>query len=164
MKELSDWHLIRLIMNRLWRIYDAGGVSLGRSLRCSLLEAITDTYPLERFENDLYLEDLRQLAYQREYVSYVQLTLDLGVNGLTPEHFVCFVIRKIRQWYEYDGLMDSLGSSYEYEIVQCLCYITRCEDNLQHFDRLGVSYTARELILEAKDRQFTANMYNSSPV
>jgi len=50
-KRLSDCTLVRLLLRRLWQWQDAAGVSMGRSLRSALLEAVFDFVKLPEIKN-----------------------------------------------------------------------------------------------------------------
>ncbi len=54
--------LIRLWFRLLWQKYDLGGISVGRSLRCDLLDCFLDFSPLPQFQcgADEYSEGLEQ--------------------------------------------------------------------------------------------------------
>ncbi len=72
-EKLSDFDinvLIRLWFRLLWQKYDHGGISVGRSLRCDLLDCYLDFTPLPdlQFSADEYYEGLESEILRRSHI------------------------------------------------------------------------------------------------
>ncbi len=52
LKDLSIDALVRLWFRKLWQHFDHGGISVGRSLRCDLLDCYLDHTPLPNLQGD----------------------------------------------------------------------------------------------------------------
>lgn len=156
--DLSDWEIARLLMNMLWNLYDASGISWGRSLRAGLLEAIV--FNTELPNGDGYdLIDLEKKAKERKYMGMPdQLLLNLGMAGLPTHHFFCLIIREIDRCYEKYA-HDEFGPilSIEKKIVQILFSLMRVKEHLCQFDEVGISFSTAELLKEGREIGYIQN-------
>lgn len=161
--QVDDWQLVLLIMNRLWRMYDSGGVSVGRSLRASLLESITGLTRISDYCNHEYeIDDFIVEAKMRQGTKYSgQLFLDLGLAGVPNQLFFRFLVREMKLWYQDDMRTNKFPLDYERKIVDTMYELLCCNDYLQQFDKADIIYTKEELLQEAENRSYTRFLYDS---
>lgn len=67
LQELATDVLVRLWFRMLWQRYDLGGISVGRSKRCDLLDCYLDFVPLPNLPDgcDTYYEGLEEELFKR---------------------------------------------------------------------------------------------------
>ncbi len=107
MKEIlatfSNLKIALLILNRLWMIYNAAGESQGKSLRASLVEAVSKLVPLNNYyQQTLKTEDLIEEATHRERSFLpLQLILRFGndLKSLTDIDLIKLMLIKLDAWY-----------------------------------------------------------------
>ncbi len=160
-RSLDNHQIAFLIMNRLWRMYDAGGVSIRRSLRAALLEVILGLIKIENYFNEdagLGIETLVEEARTRKVTNCpVQLYFNFGLKGMPHSLFFCFILREMRRWYKEQE--NEYLSNHERKIVETLCYLFDCDRSLAQFDVAGVSYSREQLLQEGDDRSYTRFLY-----
>ncbi len=148
--EYSDAEVARLLMTKLWRIYDAGGISMGRGLRAGLLESVIDIIPKVFGEVDEFLfdilEKIKNLSLSAEPI---QLWLFDEVEFLPHDVFVGFVLEKLRQYYWVYG---EDCSSFEKDILITICKLLRINGRRKSLTWPVRTYSAEALITEGKNR------------
>jgi hypothetical protein len=174
LKNLSDWQIARLIMERIWHRYDMYEISYSQSLRADLLETIVfNTEKPPEGEFGIELEFLIDEAQKRKSIGEPkQLILNLGLAGLPLHHFFCFVIREIDRWYEKytsnqpdSALMcECEGRIFRIPMLKCerkkigaLFSLMQVNEHLRQFDEMGITYSADELLKEGRNINYVLN-------
>lgn len=125
--ELSDDNLVRLFFKKLWQGYDSGGVSIGRSLRSSLVEvylAICEDCEDEMVRNlQIGLREIAEEADRRASPKYRQMVLCSGEDAsILPSVLIALLcIEGLHNWYNiHQGEENSEGyiaNPFEYRFI-----------------------------------------------
>jgi hypothetical protein len=157
-EHVSDEDLARILMRFLWQQYDAGGVSMGRSLRSAMLEIVLWIIPFPRkiklFEES-FLNFSKALVEARSRVKSgvpTQLVFDFGLEHMPDRHFVSLLFDAMVRWYENDQHFHQYPLSSEREILLAICGCLRVSGYMVQFRENGVSYTPEQLRDEGNDR------------
>ncbi|HEU5114180.1 MAG TPA: hypothetical protein VFT82_00260 [Candidatus Paceibacterota bacterium] len=145
-------------MNRLWIMYDLGGISYGRTERAALLESVIDLTSL-RFRADLVeTELLIREAYGRKIPKW-----EMFPEFIVPLPHICFAhfsqlcIDTMGEWYAQDPLVEVRPGEYvsiaEKRIYDAIAHITDAREEASKLRAHGINPSARELIEEGRQRK-----------
>jgi hypothetical protein len=163
LESLSDYVLARLLIRKLWQMYDNGGVSMGRSLRASLLESILPLLPELTDEEsglsekvgvwELYREGERRRKINKkvEKQKFTQPLLFVSLPYISNATLFCLVIDAILDWYKADEKKSDFPLVHQKDIVEMILYIlSNCFYKKQFARRRKYGY--EELIEEVGNR------------
>jgi hypothetical protein len=157
LSSLSDRELGRHLMNRLYSIYDLGGVSCGRSLRAGLLESfifftekpedmeITDRALIEEARTRAFLR--LSAEFQPEFPALIR-----EIEHLSLETFTAFGILEMKRWYDRERDAEKFWPVGETTLVEALFELFGVPAILRQFKELNVTFSPLTLIEESKNR------------
>jgi len=159
LSKFSNFAIARSLMQLLWNMYDAGGISCHRSERSSLLESITDCTDIElRFENvgadALLAEAQKRSIPERDFEFELEMFDDLHLMSFGQ--YMCLVLEELRLYYAQD-LMKEIGDGWfvsltEKRVVDAIVRLLGVEQGAAQLKALGHIYTPRELTTEGRQR------------
>lgn len=157
---MSSYSLVRMLMTKLWRIYDSGGVSVGRSLRAGLLESTTNL--LSHVQEDAGIDidtvetwDLRDEVFRRVQhglIDTAQPVLFLSLAHIPDWNFACLVFEALLAWYEQDAKAHPWPLTAESEIARAIWQCMAGAQHVQQFRDARITFDPRSLIAESDTR------------
>ncbi len=167
-EDFSNYGLARMIMKFLWRCYDSGGVSMGRSLRAGLLEACTNILP-QPPEYEIWDEDILDAVdmwglveeadkrTQARKSNEVQLVLFQEVEFIPDWEFSCLTISRLVEWYANEALKSEWDFGSERKVVYALFSFMRGPHIIKQFSDIYDTLTPLHLIEDGR-RRYRQNM------
>lgn len=155
--DLSDLELARLLLSRLWRTYDAEGISVGRSLRAALVEEINSIILCpEVGENEIELANLIQEADRRlkskENSRETQLLLWPDELCFLDDVSLSYVLLLVLlDWYAKDAIKSEHPLNWERGIVLKIARLWRYENHCEHLEPKSMEGVV-DVLAETKDR------------
>ena len=156
----------RMLMTRLWRGYSAGGVSLGRSLRSCLLEAVIRLIPPVSIgesinadnADETELEVEAEIRIKSGFIPETQMILFLELPFIPDWHLLCLLMRELVVWYEKDQEAE-WPLVYERKIAEL---IWRLMSGPKYVEQFALAYPdIKEVLFEADDRYFVLTQEES---
>jgi hypothetical protein len=151
-------------MNRLWIMYDLGGISCGRAERAALLEAVTNLVRINWKNDSISTERLIEEAYKRPIVRFAIHPKSLtDLRSLCFEHFMWLALHRAGKWYKQDTIREVSPGCYvsieEKNIFEAIERILNVEEGARELHRLGFKPTSKELIEEGRTRRIAGYIF-----
>jgi hypothetical protein len=102
---LTNDELARLILRQLWQFHDAGGVSMGRSLRNVLLEAAIHMMPMPEMRNPdaSNIPELFEEAAKRKRIIPRRMKTAPRLKQISNRTLAILALHELRAWYQADA-------------------------------------------------------------
>jgi len=152
-KNFNNHELGRFLLRRLYQIHDASGVSLGRSERSFLNEAILDIFPLPDGADFFKYSDLMFEAEkrgQKKRKTFQQFLLCDNLNMLHTHSLIYLILLKLKEWYKKDAKKMGYPLAEEMKIVDITIPMFFPSEYINNF----LSVSQEELIEESKERSY----------
>jgi hypothetical protein len=150
---LSDHLIGRLLLRQMWQIHDASGVSLGRSARSLLLEAVLDIYPIdnchEEFTQDMLICEAKKRE-ARKIFKPPQLLFFNDLKMLDTYSLMYLILLELYEWYKKDAEENDWPLVEEISIIEAVMPMFYPEEDVSSF----LSISQDQLLLESKDRYY----------
>lgn len=152
--KLSDSDLARLLARQLWQGYDSGGISLGRSLKATILEAAFQIWPLPEFDDGSF-DELKFCRYLQSEVQDRLIGKSTPISGQvlfgeleaqSDSLIIGLLLRCLFSLYETDS--DQYFVMSEYKIMGQIIGLFECQREISLF--ADINYL--EVINEADRR------------
>ncbi|MGD1002966.1 MAG: hypothetical protein ABR884_00100 [Minisyncoccia bacterium] len=146
---LAHIGLARLTLSLLWGIQDAGGVSCGRSVRSTLLEAAMDLLPRPNIDiSEFTIFDIQGeagLPSRRRVGIFLEQQLPLPrLDLVSDQDLAMMILGSLRLWYEQDAKISEQPLSVEQNILTTALRLLP--------PRFGC-WSWEDLLKEARDRE-----------
>jgi hypothetical protein len=170
LKPVSDFDLARAIMQRLWWIYDGGGISMHRAERASLLESITDCVPIEwRADDDVDVERMIEEAMCRSIPEPVlEEEFFTELHLLPRQLYACLVFEEMSKWYAQDPMVEVIPGTFvsrrEKQMVDAIVHLLNAKKTSSILTSRGHNYGAQQLIQDGWERRREVIWANSEGV
>lgn len=154
MKDLSNITLARLIMSRLWQVYDGGGISMHRTMRSSFLEHSMTLIPLNDQGRDISLDVLIAEAEKREIPTDPIFSAELitDISLLSHEQYLVIALMELGKWYAQNPLVPVDKETYvslaEKTTYDSFVRLLRVRQGAAELQALGISFTPEEILRE----------------
>ncbi len=135
-QELSSWELARLMMSKLWQLYDVGGISMRRSHIARLLESV---YWLVQYKGEgadlegVFPEVLRRIEVQSD----IQLSLFTSLPDIPTFYLTCLVIDQMEKWYEKEERGGRWNGLREKQLICAIARLIRSREHSAQFFAIG---------------------------
>jgi hypothetical protein len=151
---LSNDDLARLMLRRVWQIQDAGGVSMGRSLRNVLLECALHLMPVRaRLNTDIFDElllwEFLDKAAKRVPLPPRRMRRMPPLKRVSTRTVAILVIKELHLWYEEDARQNPMEALIlETDLVRGVLPLLPLPEGFKKPD----AWTHGMLIEEARER------------
>lgn len=158
-QNISPHALVRMTLTHLWRGYDVGGVSMGRALRASLVETITNIWPMVAKSGGVHIDSVSIFELEDELARRCRIgkrmkkreCKTLSLKRLSRFYYVCLVLQALAWWYKKDEKSEYPFSS-EQRIVKTLLLYVRAKENLSYLHQKKRRWSNEDLIEEGRRR------------
>jgi hypothetical protein len=158
MNEYSCFDIARALMNRLWIIYDGGGISYGRAERSALLESVMNLASMKHRFEGLPVEALVEEAIRRTPPRWaIHPESFVSLRCLSFEHFTWLVFDHIAQYYAQDPMTEISPGCYlsleEKRLADAIAHALDVKWGAEILKARGIRPSAAELIAEGRERK-----------
>jgi hypothetical protein len=157
LRKIPHLQLARLIMQRLWWLFDSGGISHGRAERAALLEAALFYLPDKERNDGIGTDDLVKEADDREPFPQLPVPDSKALEAYSDEAFVALVMAKLLETHYGRDPTQELDTGGFVSLVE-RAYVVAVADLLsarQYAEAVSKAtrhYYPQELIAEGQRR------------
>lgn len=147
--QLSNYELARVFMRRVWNSYDVGGISMRRSMRAALLEAVLPFCPfVDRninldWRKFVPIEEALQRPVGRQLLLFDEESIAL--EAVTDQTIVLLLLQHLYQWYLEHENSERICNIEEKRLIGAVLHLLGLPCKYPVFDW-------EEVLLEAEDR------------
>jgi len=143
-------------MRRLYRLYDAGGIS-GREPRSLILEWALALIPQNNIPEDVFLtENLLREARSREASAEHDEEIFWDLEHVSDTCYISLVAAELAKWYAQDPTVELSGGWYisleEKNIFDAFARLLPVKENLEWYRRKSFEPSLKDLVEEGSRR------------
>lgn len=159
LESFSNLKIALLLLNRLWASYDLGGVSVGRSLRATLIETISYLAPLRYYYHesvfgDHLLEEAKWSKSQRHHIQ-LRFDFDFELSEISDEHLFKLIMIRLHGWYMENMLVNGNKIKLiEWKIIEAVMDVLNVNELLMTYRAKLLNCTSEQLISEGNERNW----------